>query len=74
MKITVENCLEASSKYKTSGDIKVQSQSWKTVYDFCCQNGMKNINGNTGLEDVITFINNLINNESNNNRMGRTKR
>lgn len=55
VKITDKNCKEIC--IKKSGDESTACGAWKTVREFCLQNGMReNSKGNSGIEQVIYFL------------------
>lgn len=60
MNITKENCLEIvnGTKNRHTGDVDIQAESWKLIYNLCLQLGMDNRDGRqlSGLERVVEFI------------------
>lgn len=56
--ITIENCNKIAEEHYGSTTAKdTQAGSWFVVCDFCRQKGMKHKNLNSGLQDVLEFIN-----------------
>lgn len=62
-RITPENCRNMLSKYKSLNNLEEKASAWSVVYYFCRQNNMTNSYNNSGIESVITFIDNLIKNQ-----------
>lgn len=62
MNISKENCRKMINEYDhiTHGDVYSKAAAWSIVYQFCHQNGM-GCNSDTGIENVIGFIESLLN-------------
>ena len=62
--ITKENCDDVCKELESDGGLSTgKIGAWRTVHYFCCQNGMDNHTGKSGIESVIIFIQSLIDNQ-----------
>lgn len=65
--ITPENCNILVHEYMQDdffGDKTYRSAAWSLIYNFCLQHGMEKLPyPSSGIETVITFIDNLIKNK-----------